>query len=119
MRGGIVGLIDGDVIFLLHALDEIFDQLVELAFHLHLAEALAQFFIEQIAVHERLLDGLTQLFQCVLALHLVETRIGILKSALQEIIGEGVHQIFQAHLASGIRNVLFVAGKFHSVASSQ
>jgi hypothetical protein len=43
--------IDGDVIFLLHALDQLFDQLIELTVHRHLQHALAHLFVELLAVH--------------------------------------------------------------------
>ena len=49
-------LINADVVFLLHALDEFFDQLIERAFHLHLLELLAQFVIQHFTFEQRTFD---------------------------------------------------------------
>jgi len=99
-------------IFLLHALDKLFDQFIELAFHLHLPEAFPHFFIEKIAVHQRLLDRAAKGIEVLIALgHLVEHVI--LESALQKIVGQSAEQVFHAHLAGGIGNVFGVADAFH------
>jgi hypothetical protein len=42
----------GDVIFLLHALDQFFDQFVELAISRHLLASVRAFFVEHLAVHQ-------------------------------------------------------------------
>ena len=48
--GRIMRLIDGNVIFLLHALDQLLDQLFQFALHLHLLQPVAHFFIEHLAI---------------------------------------------------------------------
>ncbi len=63
----IVRLIDADVIFLLHALDQLIDKFIQRAFHLHLLQALAHFFVEQIAIEQSLLDGAAQIVERLLA----------------------------------------------------
>ncbi len=60
-------IVNADVIFLLHALDQLFDQFVERAVHLHLLQLLAHFLVEQIAVQQRLLDGAAQIVERLLA----------------------------------------------------
>ena len=47
----VVGLIDADVVFLFHAFDQLLDEFVERPVHLHLAQALLHFFVQQISVH--------------------------------------------------------------------
>ena len=54
---GIRWLVDGNVVFLLHALDQLFDELVELAVHRHLLQTFPHLFVELIAFHQRLFDG--------------------------------------------------------------
>ena len=50
----IVRLIDRYVIFLLQALDQLLDQFFKLAFHLHLLQTVAHFFIEHLAIEQSL-----------------------------------------------------------------
>jgi len=45
-----MSLVDADVIFLLHALDQFFDQLIERSLALHLLQLLTEFVIQQIAL---------------------------------------------------------------------
>src|SRR5947207_6511540 len=54
---GIVRLVNRNVIFLLHALDEFLDKLIELPVRDHLFNLLAQVLVEHLPVHQRLLDG--------------------------------------------------------------
>src|SRR5215472_1411016 len=56
----IVRFIHRDVILLLHALDELFDHLLELAVGDHLLNLLPQILIKHFAVEQRVLDGLSQ-----------------------------------------------------------
>ncbi len=62
---GIVRLIDGDVVFLLHALDELLDQLLELL-AAHVLNLLAHLLVEHVAVEQRLGDRLAQVVQRLL-----------------------------------------------------
>ena len=63
----IVRLVDTDVVLLLHALDQLLDQFIQRAVHLHLLQAFAHFFIQQIATAQRLFDGLPQIVESLLA----------------------------------------------------
>src|SRR5271166_6720876 len=49
-------LIDRDIVFLLHALDQFLDEFVELAVRHHLLNLFAQVFVEALAVKQRLFD---------------------------------------------------------------
>jgi len=63
----VVRLIDGYVIFLLQALDQLLDEIFEFAVHLHLLEAVAHFFVEGFSIEEGLLDGAAEFVKSLLA----------------------------------------------------
>ena len=109
---GVVRLVDGDVVFLLHALDQFFDQLVELAVGGHFLEALAHVVVELIAFHERLFDGAAEVIEGLLALGHFVPHVA-LEAALQQVIGERAEQVFHAHFAGGVGDVFGVANAFH------
>ena len=73
--------------------------------------------VEQISVHQRLLDGAAQIVEGLLALQHVVKHV-VLEAALQQVIGERAEQVFHAHLAGGVGNVLAVADAFHKKQSS-
>src|SRR5579872_4237102 len=50
----VMRLVDRDVILLLHALDELLDQIVQLAIRHHLFDLLAQVLVEQLTIQQRL-----------------------------------------------------------------
>ncbi len=104
----IVRLIDVDVVFLLHALDELLDQI----FHLlraHVLDLLAHLLIEHVAVEQRFGDGLAKVFQRLLrVLEVVEVHVLLLEAALQQVVGESAEQVLHAHLGGGLGNVFFV-----------
>ena len=104
----IVRLIDVDVVFLLHALDELLDQV----FHLlgaHVLDLLAHLLVEHVAVEQRLGDGLAQVVQRLLrVLQVVEVHVLLLETALQQVVGERAEQVLHAHLGGRLGNVFFV-----------
>ncbi len=109
---GIVRLVNADVIFLLHALDKLVDQLVHLL-RRHALDLLAHLLIQHVAVHQRLGDGLAQVFQRLLGVvQVVEVGELVLEAALQQVVGERVEQVFETHLGGGLGNVFFVANEF-------
>ena len=99
-----MGLVDADVILLLHALNQLLDEFIQRAFHLHLLELLTHLFIQQIAVEQRLLNRAAQIVECLLAIPEIVVQV-ILESALQQVIGERAEQVFHAHFAGGVGNV--------------
>ena len=111
-------LVDGDVIFLLHALDQLLDQFVELPVRLHLLDLLAQVLVEHLAVQQRLLDGALEIVERLLALGQLVPH-GFLKPALQQVVRERAEQVLHAHLAGGIGNVFGVANAFHKTSLCQ
>ena len=113
----IVRLVDGDVVFLLHALDQLFDQLVEFAFHLHLLQAVAHFFVEHLAVEQRLFEGAPQFVERLLAFRQFVPEV-VVESALQKVVGERAEQVLHAHLAGRVGDVFGVADAFHRAAIS-
>src|SRR5690349_3830016 len=50
--GWIMRLVNADVILLLHALDQLLDQVFQRTVHLHLLKLLARLFVKQLTVHE-------------------------------------------------------------------
>ena len=62
-----MGLIDRNVVFLLHALDQLFDEFLEFTIHLHLLEPVAHFFVKHLAIEQRLFEGAFQLVESLLA----------------------------------------------------
>ncbi len=120
----VVRLIDGYVIFLLQALDQLLDEIFEFAVHLHLLEAVAHFFVEGFSIEEGLLDGAAEFVKSLLAFGEFVPEI-VIESALQEIVRESAEQVLHAHIAGGVGDVFGVADAFHktscqlSVVSSQ
>src|SRR5271165_512008 len=108
----VVRLVDGNVIFLLHALDELLDQFIELAFGEHLLNLLAQVLVEVLSIQQRLLDGALQFIERLLALGHFVPHVA-LKPTLQQVIRQGAKQVFHAHLAGGVGHVLGVTNSSH------
>ena len=108
----IVRLVDADVIFLLHALDQLLDQFVQRAIHLHLAKPLAHFLVQKISLQQCLFDGAAQIVQRLLAVEHVVEHV-VLEAALQQVVRERAEQVLHAHLAGRVGNVFAVADAFH------
>ena len=85
LPGGIVRLINGDVVFLLHSLDELLNEFVQLTFGLHLLQLLAHLLVEQFAFQQCLLEHAAQFLQGLLALLQFIPAV-VLKSALQKVV---------------------------------
>ena len=98
-------LVDADVVLLLHALDQLFDQFIELL-HLHLLQPLAHLLVEQVAIEQSLLDGAAKIFESLLAGEIVKHVV--LESALQKVVRERAEQVFHAHFTGGIGYVFAV-----------
>ena len=107
-RAGLLfaGLLDGDLALVHHLLDQVLEQLVHLlrrqvleALH-HLLEAVV---VEQLALFERLLDGLLQIFERVLV-QLAEGHVLGVEAAFQQEIGERLQQILgvDAEVLAGV-----------------
>ena len=111
----VVGLIDGDVILLLHAVDQFFEQLLEGTFRLHLFQSLFGLLVEELAVHQCLRDRLLQPLHRLLVAEVVEIRVRVLKPTLQQVVRQGVHDIFHRELFRQVRNVLVVFDELHLV----
>ena len=109
----IVRFIDADVIFLLHAFDQLLDQFVERAIHLHLAKPFLHFFVQQISIQQCLFDGAAQIVKRLLAISIHVVEHVVLEAALQQVIRERAEQVFHAHLAGRVGNVFAVADAFH------
>jgi hypothetical protein len=105
-------LVDRNVVFLLHPLDELFDQFVELPVGGHLLDLFPQVLVEHLPVHQRLLDGALEFVERLLALGQLVPH-GLLKPALQQVVRERAEQIFHAHLARGVWHVFGIANAFH------
>ena len=110
-------LIDTDVIFLLHTLDQLFDEFVETSIHLHLLQALPHFFVQQIAVEQSLLNRLAEIVERLFARRQIVKHV-ILESALEQIIRKCAEQVLHAHFPSGIGDVFGVADALHNTAVS-
>ena len=105
-------LVNRDVIFLLHALDQLLDQLFEFALHLHLLQPVAHFFVKHLAIEQRLFESASQLIQRLFPVRELVPEI-VVESALQKIVGKSAEQIFHAHFAGRVGNVFGVADAFH------
>ena len=111
-RGGIVRLINTDVVLPLHALDQLVDQLVERSIHLHLLELLAHFLAQHITFEQGLLNSAAQILERLLTLRKRIIQV-ILEAALQQEIRKRAEQILEAHFARRIGNVFAIADAFH------
>ena len=88
----------GNVVLLLHALDELVDQLVQLAVLGHLLDFLLHLAIEKVSRFQRLAQRLAQVLHGVLAIELGEPRPWILKAGIEQILRQRLEQVFHAHL---------------------
>ena len=79
-------------ILVLHALDDLVDQLFYLV-RLQRVELLLRIFVENFTRFERLLDRLAQALHRVV--HVLERRIRILKSGVQQKIRQRLHQVIE------------------------
>ena len=113
---GVGRIVDRDVVFLLHAFDEFLDQLLELAFHLHLLQPLAHLFVEQIAVEKGLLDRPPEGIEILVTLGHVVKHV-ILEAALQQIVRQRAEQVLHAHFACGIGDVFGITDATHKSSS--
>src|SRR5271157_2429256 len=110
---GIVRLVNADVVFPLHALDELLDQLLHLL-GAHIFDLLAHLVVEHFAVQQRLGDGLAQVVERLLhVVEVVEVHVLLLEAALQQVVGERVEQVLHAHLRRGLGNVFLVLDELH------
>ncbi len=110
-------LINRNVVFLLHTLDELLDQFVELPFGLHSLDLFPQILVEHFVVHQRLFNRAPEFIESLFPLrHFVPH--GILKPALQQVIRQRTEQVFHAHLAGGVGHVFGVADAFHKQLSA-
>ncbi len=105
-------LIETDVVFLLQAFDELLDKVIESSIHLRLTQTFLHFFVQHISIEQGLLDGAAQVVERLLRLRHVIEHV-VLEAALQEIVRERAEQLFHAHFASRVGNVLAVANAFH------
>ena len=97
-------------------LNQLLDQFVELAFHLHLFEPLVHFLVESLAMEQRLLDSALELVERLLAFGQFVPAV-VLEPALEKVVRERAEQVFHAHLAGGVGDVFGVADAFHEIRS--
>jgi hypothetical protein len=117
LLGGIVRLIDGDVVFLLHALDQLLDQFFEFALHLHLLQPVAHS-SSNISPLSSACSRRASIRRASARLRAFVPEI-VVESALQKIVRERAEQVLHAHLAGGVGNVFAVADAFHKAISPQ
>ena len=111
-RLGLVGpLHRRDVAFLLHALDELVDQLVELTGCRHLVDLALRVFVEELAGLEDAAQGFAQIVEVVV--HVAEAGVGIAITGVEEIVGERLEQTFEVHLGGQVAGVFGVANALH------
>jgi hypothetical protein len=104
----------GDEILLLHSFEDLLDQLLHATFRLHLLELQLHFFVEQITFEQRVANCFLQrLHRAIVVAHLVKARELILESALQQEVGERIHQVVHAEFVSKGGNVFGIADAFH------
>src|SRR5262245_58187053 len=116
LQRGVRRLIDGDEIFLLHAVDQALDQLVQLTLHLQLLDALAQVVTHEIARLQRLLDGLAQRLEIVF-IQLLEINVLAVEAGFQHVVGERVEEVLQTHFVCEIADVFGELRVFHCATS--
>ncbi len=106
-------LVDGDVVLLLHAVDQLLDELLELLGG-HRLELLAHALIEHVAIEQRVSDGIAQVLQRLLVgVLIVVILILALETALQQLVGESGEQVLEAHLRGRFGDVFLVFDEFH------
>ena len=111
----IVRPVDRDVIFLLHALNQLFNQLLHLVLR-HLVKLLLCLLIK-IAGFQRLPDRFAQVVHRLVALQLRELGKGILKAGIKQVIRQGLQQVVQFHLRGQVAVVFRIADALHSLPS--
>ncbi len=105
-------LVHGDELFLLHTLDQAFNQFLHSAVGLHLFQALAHVVVEKVSHFKRLLDGLAQSVQRMFV-HLLKIHGVILEAGLQHVVRESAEQVFQAHFVREVGYVFGESGVLH------
>ena len=114
LPGWIVRLFYGDIVFLLQSLNQLLDQLVERTLFLHAFELFPKLLIDRVLIHQSLFDHLTKFVQSLVAIRQLVPAV-VLKSALQQVVGQGAEQVFHAHFTGGIGNVLAISDALHNL----
>ncbi len=108
----LVGHLGVDEVLLLHFLDDLVDEF----FDLLLVEGfvfLLGLFVEEFAGFEGLADGFAEVVHGLVAVELLKAGEGIVEAGVEEEVGQGLHEIFEAEGGGEIAGELGVADAFH------
>ena len=114
LPGWIVRLFYGDIVFLHQSLNQLLDQLVERTLFLHAFELFPKLLIDRVLIHQSLFDHMTKFVQSLVAIRQLVPAV-VLKSALQQVVGQSAEQVFHAHFTGGIGNVLAISDALHNL----
>ncbi len=111
------GLLGVDEVLLLHLLDDLVDELFDLVFVEGLVLFLG-FLVEELAGVERLADGFAEVLHGLLAVERLEAGHGVLEAGVEQEVGEGLHEVFEAEGGGEVAVELGVAGALHGGSSA-
>jgi hypothetical protein len=103
---------EGDEVLLVHALDELVDEIVELALGHHLVELPAQILVKKLAILKSAAESLTQIVEIVV--ELAEVGVGIVEAGVEKIIRKRLEKIFEVELGGEIAAIFGVVNAFHA-----
>ena len=109
----IFGLLGVDEVLLLHFLDDLVDEFFDLL-SVELVEFLLSFFVEELAGLESLTDGFAEVFHGLVAIELLEAgAVGVVEAGVEQEVGEGLHEVFEAKGGGEVAGEFGVADALH------
>ena len=97
----------------LHLLDDLIDEFLDLVFFERLVFFLG-LFVEEFAGVEGLADGFAKVLEGLVSVEILETGHGVLEAGVEEEVGEGLHEVFEAEGVAEVSGELGVAGALHA-----
>ena len=107
--------IELDIVFLLHAIQQLLDQFFDLAISGELVDFLLDRLVEQIAILQRLPHGFPQVVERLIAAHLLKTAEGRLEAGIQQKIRQRLQQRFHLQLVGQVARVFAVSNALHGL----
>ncbi len=107
------GLLGVDEVLLLHLLDDLVDEFFDLL-RVELIEFFLSFFVEEFTGFEGLTDGFAKILHGLVAVELLEAgAVGIVEAGVEQEVGEGLHEVFEAEGGGEVAGEFGVANALH------
>lgn len=103
-----------DEVLFLHFLDDLVDEFFNL-FAGEFVELFLGLFVEEFAGFKSLLDGFAEVLHGLVAVELLEAGHGVLEAGVEEEVGQGLHEVFEAEGGGEVAGEFCVADALHSL----